>query len=86
LHTDLVRYSIPTPALDENRAINVRPYRLLEAHEEEVNRQISKLLDDRIIVPFRSAFNSPLLLVSQKVDTSGKVKWRVVVDFRKLSE
>jgi hypothetical protein len=57
-HTDLVKHSIPTPALDENRAIDVQPYRLPEAHKEEVNRQISKLLDDGIIAPSRSAFNS----------------------------
>ena len=85
-HTDLIKHSIPTPALDENRAINVRPYRLPEAHKEEVNRQINKLLDDGIIAPSRSAFNSPLLLVPKKADASGKVKWRVVIDFRKLNE
>jgi hypothetical protein len=62
-HTDLVKHSIPTPALDENRVINVRPYRLPEAHKEEVNRQINKMLDDGIIAPFRRTFNSPLLPV-----------------------
>jgi hypothetical protein len=41
LHTDLVKHSIPTPALDKNKVINVRLYRLPEAHKEEVNRQIS---------------------------------------------
>jgi hypothetical protein len=85
-HTDLFKHSIPTPALHESRAINIRPYRMPEAHKEEVNRQISKLLDDGIIVPFRSAFNSPLLLVPKKADASGTVKWRVLIDFRKLNE
>jgi hypothetical protein len=59
-HTDRVKHSIPTPALDENRAINVRPCRLQEAHKEEVNRQISKLLDEGIIAPSRSAFTDIL--------------------------
>jgi hypothetical protein len=77
-HTDLVKHSIPTPALDE--------IRLPEVHKEEVNRQICKLLDDGIIAPSRSAFNSPLLLVPKKADTSGNVKWRAVIDFRKLNE
>jgi hypothetical protein len=27
-----------------------------------------------------------LLLVPKKADASGKVKWRVVIDFRKLNE
>jgi hypothetical protein len=53
-HTDLVKHSIPTPALDENRVINVRPYRLPEAHKEEVNRQIDKLLDEGIIEPSKA--------------------------------
>jgi hypothetical protein len=83
-HTDLVKYSIPTPALDENRVINVRPYSLPGAQKEEVNRQIDKLLDEGIIEPSKSAFNSLLLLVPKKADASGKVKWRVVIDFRKL--
>jgi hypothetical protein len=85
-HTDIVKYSIPTPALDENRVINVRHYRLPEAHKKEVNRQINNLVDDGIIAPSKSAFNSPLLLVPKKADASGKVKWRVVIDFRKLNE
>jgi hypothetical protein len=85
-HTYLVKHSILAPALDENRAINVRPFRLPEAQKEEVNRQVNKLLDDGVIAPSRSAFNSPLLLVAKKADASGKVKWRVVIDFRKLNE
>jgi hypothetical protein len=50
-HTDLVKHSIPTPAIDENRVINVRPYTLPEAHKEEVNRQIDKLLGEGITAP-----------------------------------
>jgi hypothetical protein len=73
-HIDLLKHSIPTPALDEIRMINVRPYRLPEAHKEEVFRQIDKLLDEGIIEPSKSAFNSPLLLVPKKADASGKVK------------
>jgi hypothetical protein len=74
LHSDLVEHSIPTLSLDENRVVNVRPYRLLEAHEEEVSRQISKLLHGGIITPSRNAFNSPLLVVPKKADASGKLK------------
>jgi hypothetical protein len=51
-----------------------------------VNKQISKLLDDGIIVPSRSAFNNPLLLVPKNADALRKIKWRVVIDFRKLNE
>jgi hypothetical protein len=85
-HTDLVKHTVLTPASGEKRVINVRPYRLQEAHKEEVSRQISKLLNEGITAPTRNAFNSPLLLVPKKADASVKVKWRVVIDFRKLNE
>jgi hypothetical protein len=55
---------------------------LPETHKEEVNGQISKLLDEEITAPSRSAFSSTLLLVPKKE----KVKWRLVTDFRKLNE
>ena len=33
-----------------------------------------------------SPFNSPIWVVPKKLDTSGKRKWRLVIDFRKLNE
>jgi hypothetical protein len=59
-------------------AINVRPRHLPEAHKEEVNKQIYKILDEGILAPSKSTFNSPLLLVRKKADVYGKVKWCVV--------
>jgi len=35
---------------------------------------------------FERAFNTPLLLVPKEADTSGKVKSRVVIGFRKQHE
>jgi len=52
--------------------VNVRPYRLPEKHKEEVNRQITKMLDDDIIRPSTSQWNAPLLVVPKKTDASGK--------------
>jgi hypothetical protein len=79
----LLKHSTYTPVLDENGVINVRPHTLPEAHNEEGNMQISKLLDKGITAPSRSAFSNLLLLVPKRADGSGKgkVKWRVVINF-----
>jgi hypothetical protein len=66
--------------------INSRPYTLPEAQKAEVDRQVTKLLRERIIVESNSPWNSPLLVVPKKEDASGEKKWRLVVDFRKLNE
>jgi len=43
------------------------------------------MLCDGIIVPSSSPWNSPIL-VPKKLDASGKKKWRICVDFRKLND
>jgi hypothetical protein len=58
----------------------VRPYRLPYAHNQEVNAQNSKLLDEEIITPSKTSCNSSLLLVPIEAETSGKVKWQTVID------
>ena len=41
---------------------------------------------DYIIEPSTSPWYSPILVIPKKEDASGKRKWRIVVDFRKLNE
>jgi hypothetical protein len=43
------------------------------------------MLRDSIIAPSTSSWNSPILLIPKKADASGRKKWRIVVDFRKLN-
>lgn len=81
---DFVQHKIPV--LQDSKAINVRPYRLPIAQREEIKNQISKMKDDGLIRPSKSAWNAPLLLVPKKLGPDGKRKWRIVVDFRKLNE
>lgn len=83
-HTNLVQHRIRTPV--DQPPINVRPYRIPEAHKEEVEKQISKMLNEDIIQESMSPWNSPLLLVPKRMDASGVQKWRVVIDYRKLNE
>jgi hypothetical protein len=63
-----------------------RPYRLPYAQQEEINKQIQQMMDNDIIEPSKSPWNSPLLLVRKKLDSSNIEKFRVVVDFRALNE
>ena len=44
------------------------------------------MLDDNIIKPSQSPWNFPILIVPKKLDSSGKRKWRICVDFHKLND
>lgn len=39
-----------------------------------------------MIKPSCSLWNSPVWIVPKKLDVSGKKKWRLVIDYRKLNE
>jgi hypothetical protein len=84
--TSAIKHHIPTPSLPVNRAITLRNYRLPEQHQNEVNDQVQKMLEDGIIQPSQSPWNFPILVVPKKLDASGKRKWRICVDFRKLND
>jgi hypothetical protein len=81
-----IEHASATPTVDPHRAINVRPHRIPEIYKEEVQKQIEQILADGIIQNSSSPWNAPLLVVPKKADSSGKIKWRVVVDFRKLKD
>jgi len=81
--TTVAEHAIPTPTIDLSRAINTKSYRIPEIYKEELKRQIEQMLKDDIIQPSTSPWNSPILVIPEKVNASGKQKWRIVVDFRK---
>lgn len=81
--TDAVMHEIHT---NSSLPINTKSYRYPEVHKEEVNQQINKMLTDGIIEPSNSPWNSPVWIVPKKLDASGKRKWRIVIDYRKLNE
>ncbi|CAK9821240.1 Retrovirus-related Pol polyprotein from transposon 17.6 [Anthophora retusa] len=76
----------PTITLKENKIINTKSYKPPECHKNEIARQMKEMLDKKIIEPSDSPYNSPVWVVPKKSDASGKQKWRIVIDFRKLNE
>jgi hypothetical protein len=84
--TTAAEHTIPTPTILKGRAITLKNYRLPESQQQEIQRQVTQMLEDEIIVPSNSGWNFPLLVVPKKLDASGKRKWRICVDFRKLNE
>lgn len=59
-------------------------YKQIHAHAPEINRQVQNLLENEIIEPSVSHYNSPILLVPKK--SHNEQKWRLVVDFRQLNK
>jgi len=70
----------------DTQLINERPYRLLFKHKQEIDKQVDDLQRDNIIVPSKSPWNSPLLVVRKKPDNDGNIRYRLCVDFRKLNQ
>lgn len=58
------------------------PYHLRDV----VSEQIQKLLDTGIVKESSSPWTSPIWVVPKKMDNSGKQKYRIVIDYRKLNE
>jgi hypothetical protein len=84
--TSAIKHYIATPTILANRSITLRNYRIPEHYQIEVETQIQKMLKDEIIQPSQIPWNFPILVVPKKMDASGKRKWMICVDFKKLNE
>jgi len=81
-----ITHYIPTPSIPATRALTLRNYRIPEHQQKEVEIHIQKMLHDNLIQPSQSPWNFPILIVPKKLDSSGKRKWRICVDFLKLND
>lgn len=81
--TNRIKHKIKT---SDELPVYTKSYRYPFVHRQEVTDQINKMLEQGIIRPSESAWSSPIWVVPKKSDASGKQKWRLVVDFRKLNE
>ena len=66
--------------------VHTKTYRYPNCYKDEVQTQIKKLLEDDIIRHSYSPWSSPVWIVPKKPDASGKKKFRMVIDYRKLNE
>lgn len=82
--TSTLEHTIPLK--QDTAPINIKPYRIPEQHKNEVQKQIDAMLQQGIIKQSQSPWNAPLIVVPKKLDASGKMKWRICIDFRKLNE
>lgn len=71
--------------LNDQVPVYIPNYKTIHSQGDEMAKQIQKLLDDDIIEPSVSPYNSPILLVPKKAGNNSK-KWRLVVDFRQLNK
>lgn len=81
--TNAVKHKIKTK---DDLPVYTKSYRYPHCHKEEVQKQINKMLDQGIIRHSISPWSSPIWIVPKKLDASGKRKWRLVIDYRKLNE
>ena len=81
--TELVEHEI---ILKSGKIVNIKSHRPPECHKNEIFTQMDDLLKKEVIKHSKSPYNSPIWLVPKKADASGKKKWRIVIDFRKVNE
>lgn len=81
--THKIKHTIRTA---DNIPIHTKSYKYPKIFEQEVQTQVKKMLRDGIIKESISPYTSPVWVVPKKSDASGKKKFRLVIDYRKLNE
>ena len=81
--TTVLQHNIPTT---DDQPIFSKQYRFPPVHKEEISRQVNELIDNKIIKPSQTPYNTPVRIVPKNLDSHGNRKWRMVFDFRKLNE
>ena len=69
--------------MKDKQPVYIKNCRIPHSHKDEINKQVRKLIDDKIIEPSFSEYNSPILLVPTKsLPGSDEKRWRHVIDYR----
>lgn len=68
------------PLIPGAQPFRLRPYKYTPAQKDEIEKQVSELLQNGLIKESSSPFASPILLVKKKTRD-----WRMCVDYRKLN-
>lgn len=68
------------PLMEGARPVNLRPYRHTPALKDEIERQVTEMLQSGVTQNSNNAFSSPALLVKKKDGT-----WRLCIDYRHLN-
>ena len=75
--TDMAEHVIDT---GDSRPIRLHPYRVPHAYRDEVDRQVTEMLEEGVVEPSTSDWAAPIVLVKKK---DGSL--RFCVDYRKLN-
>jgi len=78
-HTDVILHKI-TRINDE--PISNEQYRFPFMNKNEIDKQIKNLLENNIIQPSDSPYNSPSWIVPKKPNSKGNKRWSMVIDLR----
>lgn len=81
--TSKIKHKINTR---DETPIHTKTYRYPHALKSTVREQIQDMLENGIISHSESPWNAPIWVVPKKSDASGKKKYRVVIDYRKLND
>lgn len=82
-HTDITEHVIKLQP--GTNPIFTRQYKIPQAQQQEVEKQLKELEQKGIIEKSNSAWNSPLILVKKHGENDQTPSWRVCIDYRKLN-
>lgn len=74
-----------TIELTNDKPVHKKQYRYPNSQIPEIKRQITELINNKIIQESKSPWNSPIIIVNKKNDESGQKKFRMVIDYRELN-
>ena len=85
-HSDVIQHDV---RMTNDKIVHVKQFRIPLLHVQVVQKYVDELLEQGVIEPSQSEFNSPIFCVPKKALPEGQqdpTNLRVVQDFRKVNE